>query len=311
MTDKRLFDNFTKQYQISKTLRFELVPQGETAKFIKEKGLLKQDEARADDYKKVKKLIDEYHKVFIEKALSGKKLSKIILQDYLNEYTKVEKDNKALSKISETLRKEIAEWLKDNPIKDEKNLIEEKVPEYLIKQGRNADAELVLKFKGFTTYFGGFNDNRKNIYSDKEQSTAISYRIVNENLPKFISNMKTFQRLNENYKIDFSKVEKDMKNELSGNKLRDIYSLDYFNNCSTQSGIDKYNSILGGKTDEKGNKIQGVNESINIFRQKNKLTGKQASGMARLYKQILSDRSGASFLPEKFETAKELIGICQ
>ena len=308
MKSKRLYDdNFTKQYQISKTLRFELIPQGETEKFIKEKGLLKQDEDRADDYKKVKKLIDEYHKDFIERALSGKKLSDMKLKDYLNEFTKPEKDNKALDKISEALRKEIAEWLKDNPTKDEKKLIEEKVPQFFKQQERNADAELVLKFKGFTTYFGGFNDNRKNIYSDKEQSTAIVYRIVHENLPKFISNMNTFQRLNENYKIDFSEVETQMKEELNGNKLKNVFSQSYFNNCLTQSGIDKYNAIVGGKIDAKGNKIQGVNEKVNLFRQKNRLTSKQAPGMARLYKQILSDRASASYLPEKFASANELI----
>ncbi len=304
MENKGLFKNFTKQYQISKTLRFELVPQGETEKFIKEKGLLKQDETRAEDYKKVKKFIDEYHKDFIEKALSGKKLPHQKLKDYLNEFTKIEKDNKAIDKISEALRKEISEWFKDNPTKDKKNMIEEKVPQFLKQQGRDINAELVLKFKGFTTYFSGFNDNRKNIYSGKEQSTAIAYRIVHENLPKFIGNMNNFRLLN---KIDFSEVEKQMKIELNGNKLKDVFSLGYFNNCLTQSGIDRYNAIIGGKTDDKGNKIRGVNEKINLFRQQNKLKIKQAPGMARLFKQILSDRASASYLPEKFESPDECL----
>ncbi len=306
MKDKNIFSNFTNQYQLSKTLRFELVPVGETEKFIKQKGLLKQDKKRADDYKKVKKLIDEYHKDFIERALSNRKLSSLKLKAYVDEFTKTEKDNKVLRQISEALRKEIAGWLKDNPTKDGKKLIEEKVPEFLKEQGNNEEAKLVSDFKGFTTYFGGFNDNRENVYSDKEQSTAIAYRIVHENLPKFISNIKTFQQL-EGYKIDFSEVEKQMDEELNGNKLKDIFSLGYFNNCLTQSGIDRYNAILGGKTDDKGDKIQGVNEKINLFRQKNNLTGKQAPIMAPLFKQILSDRTSASHLPEKFESPDECL----
>ncbi|MBI5893772.1 MAG: hypothetical protein HZB79_09015 [Deltaproteobacteria bacterium] len=119
------FDKFTKRYSLSKTLRFELVSQGETEKFIKEKGLLEKDKKRADDYKKAKKLIDEYHKDFIEQALSGKQLEN--LQTYYDEFTALlakpakERDTKALGNASEKLRKEIAGWLKDNPIKDEKN----------------------------------------------------------------------------------------------------------------------------------------------------------------------------------------------
>src|SRR3989338_6403239 len=311
MENKELFNSFTKKCQLSKTLRFELVPQGETEKFIKKNGLLKQDKDRADDYRKAKKLIDEYHKDFIEHALSGKQLKK--LQAYYDEFTALlgkpakERDTRVLSNISEALRKEIAGWLKDNPIKDEKKLIKEIVPNFLKSKDRNDDAALVLKFKGFTTYFGGFNENRRNMYSAEEKSTAIAYRIVHENLPKFISNMKTFQRLTENHKIDFLEVETQMNDELDGNKLKDVFSIDYFNQCLTQSGIDRYNTILGGKTDSRGAQIQGVNIKINLFGQKNNLKSKDAPVLARLYKQILSDRTSASFLPEKFETAKELI----
>ena len=311
MKNKGLFDNFTKQYQISKTLRFELVPQGETEKFIKEKGLLKQDEDRADYYKKAKKLIDAYHKDFIEQALSGKQLELKNLQIYYDIFTASsdgKKDTKALSDISEELRKEIAGWLKDNPTTDEKKLIEKVVPEFLRSRGRNADADLVSGFKGFTTYFGGVNENRRNIYSAKEKATAIAYRIVHENLPKFIGNKRTFEKLSENYKIDFSGVEKEMKTELNGIKLSDIFKLEYFNNCLTQKGIDNYKSIIGGKTDGKGNKTQGINEKINLFRQKNNLTSKQTPMLAPLYKQILSDRISSFYLPYNFKSAKELTG---
>lgn len=304
MKNKQLFSDFTKQYQLSKTLRFELVPQEETEKFIKRNGLLQQDEIRAEDYKNVKEFIDEYHKDFIESALKKVKLK--TLQEYYDVFIKPEKDKNALNKPNETLRKEIAKLLKANPTKDEKKLIEETVPDFLKEQGRNEDAELVLKFKGFTTYFGGFNDNRKNIYSEKEQSTAISYRIVHENLPKFIGNMITFKHLIKNHKIDFSEVETQMETELNGKKLKDVFSLDFFNNCLTQSGIEKYNAIIGGKTDDKGKKTQGVNEKVNLFRQKNKLTSKQAPLQAPLYKQILSDRISSSYLPETLKSANEL-----
>lgn len=161
-----LLDRFTHKYQLSKTLRFELIPQGETGKFIKEKGLVQKDETLADDYKDVKKYIDEYHKHFIENALKDVKFKN--LQSYYDAFINPEKEKKVLDKTSEALRKEIAELLKGNPTTDEKELVEEKVPQFLKQQGRDAEAKKVLKFKGFTTYFKGFNDNRRNIYSDKE-----------------------------------------------------------------------------------------------------------------------------------------------
>ena len=45
-------------YSLSKTLRFELKPIGKTLEHIESKGLTAQDEQRAEEYKKVKDIID-------------------------------------------------------------------------------------------------------------------------------------------------------------------------------------------------------------------------------------------------------------
>ncbi len=45
---------FTQKYPLSKTLRFELKPIGKTLEHIEAKGLLSQDEQRAESYKKMK-----------------------------------------------------------------------------------------------------------------------------------------------------------------------------------------------------------------------------------------------------------------
>ena len=130
MKQNNLFKDFTKKYQLSKTLRFELIPIGETENHIKEKGLIQKDEERAQKYNKAKKLIDEVHKDFIEIALKGKEL--ITLKEYYDAYTKPERDAKEINALNDKMRKEISSWLKDNnPLKDEKKLIDEIVPEYL------------------------------------------------------------------------------------------------------------------------------------------------------------------------------------
>lgn len=69
--------NFTNKYSLSKTLKFELKPVGKTLEHIQSKGLLKQDEDRAFSYQKVKKIIDRFHKHFIELAMDKVRLSKL------------------------------------------------------------------------------------------------------------------------------------------------------------------------------------------------------------------------------------------
>lgn len=65
------FEDFKRLYPLSKTLRFEAKPIGATLDNIIKSGLLDEDEHRAASYVKMKKLIDEYHKVFIDRVLDN------------------------------------------------------------------------------------------------------------------------------------------------------------------------------------------------------------------------------------------------
>lgn len=47
-----------------------MIPDEKTKNNIKAKGLLQSDKQRADDYKRVKHIIDEYHKAYIEERLA-------------------------------------------------------------------------------------------------------------------------------------------------------------------------------------------------------------------------------------------------
>ena len=64
---------FTNLYSLSKTLRFELIPQGNTLEMIERQGLLIKDETRAENYKKVKKL--QLRAVCLKTLLYDKKRS--------------------------------------------------------------------------------------------------------------------------------------------------------------------------------------------------------------------------------------------
>ena len=307
---KKLTD-FTGLYPLSKTLRFELIPQGKTLEHIVKNGLLEQDEHRAESYIVVKKIIDEYHKAFIAEALADFKLYG--LEDYYLYYQILKRNDdekKKFEEIQSNLRKQIA----DRFTKQEsfKNLFaKELIKDDLIRFVQNEeDRELIKEFNSFTTYFTGFHENRKNMYSAEDKSTAIAYRLIHQNLPKFIDNMRAFE------KVQNSPVKDKFQTILSDNELgpiiqvmaiEDVFTLEYFNETLTQTGIDKYNHLIGGYTPEEGKvKIKGLNEYINLFNQ----TAKKENRIPKLkplYKQILSDRSSVSFIPEEFIDDNEVL----
>ena len=70
-------------YSLRKTLIFELKPVGKTLEHIESKGLIAQDEKRAEEYKKVKDIIDRYHKDFITMCLHNFKLDQNDLETYV------------------------------------------------------------------------------------------------------------------------------------------------------------------------------------------------------------------------------------
>lgn len=309
--------NFTNLYQLSKTLRFELIPQGKTLEFIEKNGLLSQDEHRAESYKKVKKLIDEYHKKFIDEALSNcvVKYKSEDEKDSLEElffYYKLPQQDEArknnLPKIQENLRKQIVKaFTSDSRFTrlGKKELIKEDLLNFVVNAD---DKELVNEFKDFTTYFTGFHENRKNMYSAEEKSTAISYRLINENLPRFIDNMSVFEKVKASpINESFTKLQTELESIIQVVAIDDMFLLSAFNETLTQTDIDRYNHLIGGYTSDDGKtKIQGLNEYINLYNQKVSKNDRLPK-FKPLYKQILSDRITASFIPEQFENDQNVL----
>ena len=180
---------FTNLYPVSKTLRFELKPIGKTLDYIERNGFLRNDEHRAESYKKVKKIIDRYHKYYIDSVLDNLRLNDDALETYYNLYScvnKTEKMVKDFENIQDNLRKAISSALKkDDRYKriDKKELIREDLINFLENE---KEKRLVEEFHDFTIYFTGFHENRQNMYSSEAKSTAIAYRLIHDNLPKML-----------------------------------------------------------------------------------------------------------------------------
>ncbi|MBO5608518.1 MAG: type V CRISPR-associated protein Cas12a/Cpf1 [Treponema sp.] len=320
----KTIENFCGQkngYSRSITLRNALIPIGKTEENIQKFELLKNDFKRANAYGEIKNLIDDFHRSFIEDVLSKASFEWGPLYDQFELFQKEadrqkkDKHKKELESLQSAMRKQIVKkFTADERFKKlfAKELLSDLLPEIIREDesGNISDKEEALKvFDKFSTYFTGFHENRKNLYSDEAKATAISNRIVNENFPKFFANVQVFKKLEKDFPQIVSDTEKSLAKHLRGKKLFDIFNPEGFNAVLSQSGIDFYNTVIGGVSGEAGSeKTKGLNEHINLVRQqlqdeqKKNLRGK----MTVLFKQILSDRESASFIPVGFEASREV-----
>ncbi|MCM1107697.1 MAG: type V CRISPR-associated protein Cas12a/Cpf1 [Clostridium sp.] len=312
-----IFTHFTRLYSLSKTLRFELKPIGRTLENIEKKGLIAQDEQRAEEYEQVKNIIDRYHKKFISMCLYDFKLklksdsSNDSLEDYVRLVSiakREEAEEKALTQVKDNLRKQIVKAFKDGGSYNdlfEKELIQQHLPDFVESED---EKRMVDNFRKFTTYFTGFHKNRKNMYSEEEKSTAIAYRLIHENLPMFLDNMKSFEKIAcSDVSKSFEKIEKSYQEYLNVEHINEIFRLDYFTEVLTQEQVEVYNNIIGGRVTDDGVKIQGLNEYVNLYNQQQKDRNKRLPLLKPLYKMILSDRVAISWLPEEFSSDYEMI----
>jgi CRISPR-associated protein Cpf1 len=309
---------FTNIYPLQKTLRFELKPIGKTIENINQNDILEQDNKRADSYIKVKKIIDDYHRYHIETALSDfkLKLDSDGKNDSLSEFffyyklnNRDETSQKAFNNVHDNLRKATSKQLKSSDIYkriDKEELIKEDLVKFV--ESDEAKIKLIKEFQNFTSYFTGFHENRQNMYSEEAKATAIAYRMIHENLPKFIDNMTIFEKVNSvpELRDNIDSLYKDFEAYLNVSTINDMFQLSYYSVLLTQKQIEVYNAIIGGKS-EGEKKKKGLNEYINLYNQKQTDRTNRLPKFKPLFKQILSDREAISWLPEKFESDNELL----
>ena len=323
----RTIDEFCGQkngYSLSKTLRFELKPQGKTLENINKAGLVKVDEQRAKDYQDVKKLLDNYHKYFIDDILknaSEKDLDWKPLKDAVEEYQKDKTKDEQLKKEQDKMRSSIVKCFSADKKRFDHltaatpyDLFKTELPEWLSKNSfPNLNNKAVETFKKFSTYFTGYQETRKNIYSAVAISTAVPFRIVHDNFPKFLQNLSIYKWINEKCPEVIKNAQNEIGSILAGKKLEDFFTLNSFNIFLTQTGaneqrgIDFYNQLIGG-VKQQNIQIKGINQCINEYWQQHPEFAKENRRvkMVPLYKQILSDRSTLSFVIESIENDKEL-----
>ena len=303
-----LYSDLHNLYSLSKTLRFELQPVGKTKENF-ENYIFVSDEEKAEKFKNVKTYCDEVHKIFINNCLESFNSTdfKPLLQRYYELFltnNRSESEDKEFEKIQENLRKKISECFKKNELYKglfEKDMVKNYLPEHY-KNDEDKLKEIEL-FSDFTTYFTGYYKNRQNMYSEENKSTAISFRLINQNLPTFVKNMQNFKKIQS----VIPTIGETLSPKL-GIDIEHLFSnIEVYAECLTQNAIDIYNYAIGGKSLDNGEKIQGINEFINLYNQQN--PDKKLPKLKALYKQILSDNTSVSFKIDKIEDDKELINL--
>ncbi|PIQ68999.1 MAG: type V CRISPR-associated protein Cpf1 [Candidatus Taylorbacteria bacterium CG11_big_fil_rev_8_21_14_0_20_46_11] len=336
--EKSIFDDFTRKYALSKTLRFELKPVGKTLENMREHlrydaklQTFLSDQEIEDAYQTLKPVLDFLHEKYINESLESKTLKEVDFSSYLKKY----RDRKKLSeKDFEPVCKELREYFKkafedtaegwktsagkdkkDKPLLSEdgfKILTEKNILEYI---RRNVDTfaslrskeeieEALKAFEGFFTYFGGFNKNRENYYeTGKEAATAVATRVVHKNLPGFCDNILFFEDKKEDYKGIHSYLGKLGKNLVTkdGKPLVPI-SENYFR-------TQHFNSCLSqtGIEQYNGEVIGNANFLINLYNQSRggEKGFKKLSLFKTLYKQIGCGKRVSLFFTLTHDTKAE------
>lgn len=115
--ESNYFEQFIEVFQLSKTIRNELVPTAATRRHIEDNGVITEDELRAEKRQELKEIMDDYYRAYIERKLSNVRDIKwdelfVAMEKYQKDSSK---DNKKLLEDEQNLiRKQIYGYLSDD-----------------------------------------------------------------------------------------------------------------------------------------------------------------------------------------------------
>ena len=306
MGENQNFQKFIGVLPVTKTLRNELIPTETTKKNIAQLDLLTEDEIRAQNREKLKEMMDDYYRDVIDSTLhAGIAVDWSYLfscmRNHLRENSKESK--RELERTQDSIRSQIHDKFAERAdFKDmlAAPIVTKLLPAY-IKQNskyseRYDECVGILKMYGkFTTSLKDYFKNRENIFSKEKKSTAVGYRIVEENAEIFQRNQNAYDRICKIVGLDLHELDNEITAYVDGRTLKEVCSDEGFAKVITQEGIDRYNEAIGA-----------VNQYMNLFCQKNKALKPGQFQMKRLHKQILCKGTTSFEIPKKFENDKQV-----
>ncbi len=295
----KLCDQFTGLMSCSLTLRNELRPTAFTEQHLQENEMIMEDEWRAECREKLKKILDDYYRWFIDSSLlNAERLDFAPLFNAIARHRAENTDasTKELILIENKTRKQVHDlFSKREEFKDmfSAKIFEKILPDYIKSFGTDEALETVGLFYNFGTAVLEFFETRKNVFSERDISTSICQRIVHDNAAIFYNNMQTFAAISEDNgkieQIDRKLAEEDLKTNIS-----EVFSKTYYSKCITQKDIEEYNRICGI-----------INVQMNLYCHQTKEKSAKFT-MRSLHKQILSESKTSFEIPRMFENDDEV-----
>lgn len=302
------YNDFINVYPVSKTLRFRLIPVGLTEEKIKENNVLESDILRSENYKKAKKLIDIHHSEFINGVLGDlefnwEKLDALLKEKSVNKTELLNEEKNLLTEISTSFT-ENAKY---------ESMFNKQLFSDLEKKYENdpENRKIIESFRGFTSYFVGFNNNRENFYKNDNKASSIGHRIVVENFRRHSSNIRKFAEIVDLIPSLSKNIENNFKKKYGQIDLGSLFTPNGFNYALDQKGIERYNTILGGFSLDGISKVKGINEMVNEYCQQNyePESKRKALLLSPLYNQILSDKESSSFIYDVLESDEDVYNV--
>ena len=300
------FQEFIGVSPLQKTLRNELIPTETTKKNIDQLDLLTEDEVRAQNREKLKEMMDDYYQDVIDSTLRGElsidwSYLFACMRNHLKENS--EETERELEQTQDSIRSQIHDkFAERSDFKDmlAAPIVTKLLPAYIKQNSKyleryDESMEILRMYGKFTTSLNDYFETRKNIFSKEKKSTAVGYRIVEENAEIFLRNQHAYDRISKVVGLDIHELDNEVAAYVDGKTLKEVCSDEGFAKVITQEGIDRYNEAIGV-----------VNQYTNLFCQKNKGLKPGQFQMKRLHKQILCKGTTSFEIPKKFENDKQV-----
>lgn len=288
---------------MSKTLQLALEPMPETAKKLDELNKIQSDIEINSKAETAKKILDRFHLSFMSDCLV--RIMDEITWEGLYE-AMLQKDEKA------TREERIARLKSIQAIFESTQGYEyittptpsKLMQDVLIPANPNEPA---LQIQAM--YLQPFHIARQNLYGNKKGSMCS--RIIYDNFPLYFKNILAWKMLETKCPEKTMEILAAIKKKDIAENLESFFSPEGYNRCLTQKGIETYNTILNGFTDENGIYHFGISKMVNDLRKgedtKNLFEAKEWPVFNKLKKMLMQEMTESfSFIPKQFGSDKEM-----
>ncbi len=312
------FSKLVNLYPLTKTLRFELKPVGDTQRFLEEDNVFQIDKVILDKYLKTKLYFDRLHRDFVQDALKDFTFSNLVeyekvlrshISDRKNAKLKkeLEKEVKKLRQrvvaaFNKTAKKWATERFPSLKNKDLKFLYEEGVFENVLLPLYGMDENGNYK-EGTTEILKKVDKKTGEVLEEKEISIFEGWKGFTGYFTKFFETRRNFYKDDGTSTAIATRIVDNLRKCFENKWLLEKYPKEFLDAFDAQKisflkNTEKFGSfVLQGKKGENGNLGTGIDEyneivgeikkEINLFRQKN---GVKIPYLKTLDKQILSPK---------------------